>query len=62
MDDLTLYVAEKDGTTVLEDGEIVINEDENVDKVIFRAGTRGVYVSDEGDHAINIRFESGDKW
>jgi len=58
--DVILYAASKDGNTTLHEGDILINEAESVDKVIFRSGTQGVFEKMVGDNKIAIRFENGD--
>ncbi len=60
VNDIVLYNGSSDGSTVLEDGEIVVNEEENVDKIIFRSGTRGVLVKVLGPNKITVAFEDGE--
>lgn len=58
--DVVLYNGSKDGNTTLEDGEIVINEEENTDKIIFRSGTKGILEKSISPNKISIRFENGE--
>ena len=58
--DVVLYNGTKDGSTELVDGEIVINEEENTDKIIFRSGTKGILEKSLSPNKISIRFENGD--
>lgn len=60
VNDIVLYTGTKDGNTTLEDGEIVINEEETTDKIIFRSGTKGVLNKVISPNKISIRFENGD--
>ncbi len=60
VNDIVLYSASRDGNTSLEDGEIVINEEESVNKVIFKSGTRGILHKVEGTDKIAVRFENGE--
>ena len=60
VNDIVLYNGSKDGNTTLEDGEIVINEEETTDKIIFRSGTKGILEKSISPTKIAIRFENGD--
>jgi len=58
--DVVLYNGSKDGNTTLEDGEIVVNEEQNTDKIIFRSGTKGILEKSISPNKISIRFENGE--
>jgi len=58
--DVVLYNGSKDGNTTLEDGEIVVNEEQNSDKIIFRSGTKGILEKSISPNKISIRFENGE--
>lgn len=58
--DVVLYAASKDGNTTLHEGDILVNEAQSVDKIIFRTGTRGVFEKLVGTDKIAIRFEEGE--
>lgn len=60
VNDVILYKGTKDGSTTLEGGEIVINEEEKSDKIIFRSGTKGILEKSISPNKISIRFENGD--
>ena len=41
-------------------GEILVNESQNLDKVIFRTGTQGLFVREINENQIAISFEKSD--
>ncbi len=59
--DVIIYNASTEGSnTSLVDGEIVINEEQSTDKIIFRSGTKGILEKSISLDKIAIRFENGE--
>lgn len=56
--DITLYNGSRDGTTQTEGGELVIKDEQNLNKVIIPNGTRGIVEVVE-DKALYVSFEEG---
>ena len=57
MGNVVLSKNSSNDNTELTDGDIVINEQNSMDKVIIREGTGGLYVKHLGDKKIAVSFE-----
>ena len=61
MNDVIIFNASKDASsTSLVDGEIVVNEEQSTDKIIFRSGTKGILEKSISENKIAIRYENGE--
>ena len=60
MGDIVLNKSSSQDNTELAKGEILINESQNLDKVIFRAGTQGLFVKELENGNLAISFEKSD--
>lgn len=60
--DIVLTKGSSQNNNQLDKGEIVINESQNLDKVIFRAGTQGLFVKQIDENNIAISFEKSDEF
>jgi hypothetical protein len=58
--DIVLTKGSSVNNNQLDKGEILVNESQNLDKVIFRAGTQGLFVKEIDDSKIAISFEKSD--
>jgi hypothetical protein len=56
--DITIYNGNRDGSTGTEGGELVIKDEQNMNKVVIPNGTRGVVEQVEGD-ILKVSFEEG---
>lgn len=62
MGDIVLTKGSSINNNQLDKGEILVNESQNLDKVIFRTGTQGLYVKEIGENKIAISFEKSDDY
>jgi hypothetical protein len=60
VNDIVLTKSTKENTTILANGEIVVSESKSEDKVIFKSGTKGIFVKSLDDK-IAISFEKDDE-
>ncbi len=58
--DIILYKSKQDGSVKTEGGELVINKDKNVEKIIIKANTPGVVTEVIESDKIAVSFEVGD--
>ena len=56
--DITIYNGNRDGSTGTEKGELVIKDEQNMNKIIIPNGTQGVVESVQGD-VLKVSFEEG---
>lgn len=56
--DVTIYNGNRDGSTGTEGGELVIKDEQNMNKVIIPNGTQGIVEGVEGD-VLKVSFEEG---
>lgn len=56
--DITIYNGNRDGSTGTEKGELVIKDEQNMNKVIIPNGTQGIVEVVEGD-ILKVSFEEG---
>lgn len=56
--DITIYNGNRDGSTGTEKGELVIKDEQNMNKVIIPNGTQGVVEGVQGD-ILKVSFEQG---
>ena len=57
--DIVLYKKASDGATYTEDGELIISEQSEVDKILIRDNTHGVAEKLIGENKIAVSFEDG---
>jgi len=60
--DIVLTKGSSEDDSRLEDGDILISEQQNLDKVIFKTGTQGLFVKKIGDNKIAFSFEKSDDY
>lgn len=60
--DIVLTKGSSQNNNQLDKGEIVVNESQNLDKVIFRAGTQGLFVKEIDENNIAVSFEKSDDY
>lgn len=60
VNDIVLSRGSKQDISHLDDGDILISESSNLDKIIFKSGTHGVFVKFIGENKIAVAFEPGD--
>ena len=57
MNDVIIFNASKDGSsTSLVDGEIVVNEEQSTDKIIFRSGTKGILEKSISENIVHWKL------
>ncbi len=62
MGDIVLTKGSSINNNQLDKGEILVNESQNLDKVIFRTGTQGLFVKQIDENKIAISFEKSDDY
>ncbi len=60
--DIVLTKSSSINNNQLDKGEILVNESQSMDKVIFRAGTQGLFVKEIDENRIAISFEKSDDY
>lgn len=60
VNDIVLTKSTSENTSILENGEIVVSENNSQDKVIFKSGIKGVFVKSIDSTKIAISFEKDD--
>jgi hypothetical protein len=61
VNDIVLTKSTSENTSTLENGEIIVSESSSQDKVIFKAGIKGVFVKSIDSTKIAISFEKDDE-
>ncbi len=56
--DITIYNGNRDGSTQTDGGELVITDEQNMNKLFFPNGTRGI-VEQSADGLLHVSFEEG---
>lgn len=62
MGDIVLTKSSSSNNNQLDKGEILVNESQSTDKVIFRAGTQGLFVKEIDENRIAVSFEKSDDY